>query len=144
LCADIAEAIHITKTNSVPTYGTTAVNHYDPTTKQIEVINFSRGTDVPIYISVNVSLATGVYPTDYEAQIRANYVSHFETFITGQDVDYNALYSSVTTITGVTLNSLTTGIAPAPVGVVNVVMAATETAQMTEAQAATNVVITVT
>jgi hypothetical protein len=94
--ADVAEAIHITKTNSVPTQGTTAVDHYDPTTKQVETINFSRGTNVPIYISINVSLATGVYPTDYEAQIRANFVTHFSTFIIGQDVNYNALLSSVT------------------------------------------------
>lgn len=142
--ADIAEAIHITKTNSVPTHGSENVVHYDPTSKQTETINFDRGTAIPIYITVGISLSAGLYPDDYEAQIRANYVTHFSDFRIGEDVLYNSLFGSVTTIAGVTLNSLTVGVTPAPGGSVDVAMSATELAQMTTAQAATAVVINVT
>ena len=141
--ADIAEAIHITKTNSVPTYGSTAVVHYDTTSKQSETINFSRGTAVPIYISVNISLTAGQYTDDYAAQIRANYVALIAPFRIGDDVKYNSLYGPVTTVGGVTLNSLTVGTGVGPVGVIDVTMSNVQVAQLTAAQAATYVVITV-
>jgi uncharacterized phage protein gp47/JayE len=142
--ADIAEAIHITKTNSVPTFGSESVSHYDTTSKQSETINFDRGTAVPIYISVGVTLAAGQYPDDYEAQIRANYVAHFLPFRIGDDVLYNSLFGSVTSVSGVSVDTLTVGTAPAPVGVIDLDMDIDELAQVTATQAETNIVISVT
>ncbi len=144
--ADIAAAIHNTKVGACPTYGSTTTEHYDTTTKQAKDINYDVGTEVPIFITLGVTLIDGQYDNDYQTQLRDNLIDHFadDSIVRiGTDVDYNALFSPLYQVSGLTINSLKIGIAATPTGTGNITMTSTELSTFTLANAATNLVITV-
>ena len=139
----IAAAIAGNKVSSVPTYGSTTVSHYNTTTKQSENIKYTIGTAVPIYIDVEYTLTDGVYPDDWQVQMRDNLVTHFSTFRIGDDVDYFNLASPLV-IAGVKVTALRIDTTSTPVGVTDEVMSSTQLATFTLAAAATNLTFTAT
>jgi hypothetical protein len=141
--ADIAAAIHNTKVGATPTYGGSSQNHYDTTTKQLKTINYSTGSEIPIYITVTVSLQEGQYDADYQVQIRDNLIAHFADFRIGDDVDFNALYGPLYQVSGITITDLKIDTTSPPANTTDEVMASTELATFTLANAATHLVITV-
>lgn len=139
--ADIAEAIADNKIGSQPTHGATTVPYYNEITSQSKDINFDRGTAVPIYIEVGVTLIEGQYPDDYETQIRDNLITHFADFKIGDDVIYTALYGPLYLVPGIVINTLKIDTTAVPVGVTDEVMSGTQLATFTLADAATHLSI---
>ena len=138
---EIAAAIDDNKTGGVPTHGSQTVSVYNETTSQAKDIHYDIAADVPIYISLNISVTSGVFPEDGEAQIRANYVTSFVGYKTAQDIIYNSLAGPVYQVPGLIVNTLTVGTGAAPVGVIDVPMSALQRASIPEDDAETLIVI---
>ena len=139
---DIAKAIDDNKTAGVPTHGAQTVSVYNETTSQSKDIHYDIAADVPIYIDIDITIVEGAYPEDGDAQIRANYVTHFAGKKIAEDVIYNALFGPVYQVPGLVVNTLKVGTAPSPTGTTDVTMSELQRAQITEAQSATNITIT--
>lgn len=103
---DVATAIANNITIGIPTVGSTAVDIYNPTTKQVKTINFTRATNLPTYIKMTITAATGLFPDDGTDQIKAALVAHYESIEIADDVVYTALYAPIYSVDGVTVNSL--------------------------------------
>ena len=136
--AAVAAAIHENRISSAPTYGGTSVVHYDTRTSQAKTINFDRGTEVPIYIEIGLTLISGQYSDDYQVQIRDHLVTHFEDFRIGDDVIYTELYKPIYSVSGIVVTSLKIDTTASPVNTSDETMSSTQLATFTEADAATN------
>lgn len=136
---DVAQAIANNLTIGIPTVGTTAVDIYNTTTRQTKTINFTRATNLPIYITMTITAATGLFPDDGTDQIKAALAAHFELLEINDDVIYSALYAPIYSVDGVTVNSLFTGIAASPTGTSDITVTNANRATI----AASNISITV-
>jgi uncharacterized phage protein gp47/JayE len=129
---EIAQAIFDTKPAGIVSIGTqsgTAVQS-DGT---LVTVNFERATEVPIYVSANISSTTGVAAS----AIKAALLAVMPTLV-GGDVIYNKLAGAVF-IDGVDdYVSFTIGTAPSPVGTSNIMISATQIATLAES----NIVLT--
>jgi uncharacterized phage protein gp47/JayE len=129
---EIAQAIFDTKPAGIVSIGTqsgTAVQS-DGT---LVTVNFERATEVPIYVSANISSTTGVAAS----AIKAALLAVMPTLV-GGDVIYNKLAGAVF-IDGVDdYVSFTIGTAPSPVGTSNITISATQIATLAES----NIVLT--
>lgn len=119
---DVATAIASNLTVSIPTVGTTSVDLYNETTRQVKTINFTRATNLPIYITMTITGAVGLYPDDGADQIKAAIVAHFESLEINDNVVYTALYAPIYSVDGVTVNSLYTGISASPTGTSDIIV----------------------
>lgn len=131
--ADIAEAIFLKKTLGATPFGTTTVAVDDDQGIPHD-ISFSRPTEIPIYIIVNLTTFTN-YPVTGDADIKQAIIDYAEGlliqgrgFFLGDDVIHSELYTPVNSIQGHTVDSLFIGIAPAPTGVIDLPIAISETA----------------
>lgn len=113
---DVATAIANNLTVGIPTIGTTSVDLYNETTRQVKTINFTRATNLPIYISMTITGATGLFPDDGTDQIKDALAEHFESLEIAENVIYTALYAPIYSIDGVTVNSLFTSSSYSPTG----------------------------
>jgi uncharacterized phage protein gp47/JayE len=120
---DVAEAINLAKTASVPTYGATATVVYDDTTRQAKTINHDRGAEVLVYIEVGYT-EDATFPDDGESQIETQLIAHFSSFELNDDVIYDKLKRPIYAVEGFTLDTLKIGTAPGPVGVTDLAMTA--------------------
>lgn len=120
----IAQAIHNTRPAGIPALGSlsgTAVKSDGTTT----MVAFARATEVPIYVSANITSAVGVASADVKAAIAAAMPT-----LVGGDVVYHKLAGSVF-IAGVDdYASFTIGIAPASVGTISLVIISTQIATL--------------
>lgn len=110
---DVASKILETGPAGIETYGTETESVTD-SEGNVYQIKFSRITEVPIYLIVNL-VTNGDYPVDGDDQVKALLVTFFDTFERGQDVlnwRLDSAFKDIEGITGVT--SILQGTAPAP------------------------------
>lgn len=117
---DIANAIWGSKPIGIGTHGTITQNITDYT-GTVQSVKFSRPTDVPIYVSVSISV-DGTYAGD--AAVKAAIAQYFAGFLLGQDVVTALMYSVLFAVQGVTdVQYIRIGTAPAPTLSNNIVIA---------------------
>lgn len=114
--ANVAAAIGNNIVSGVSTYGSTSVDVYNSTTGRTKTVNFDRATPVPIYIDIEYTPETGVFPTNGEALIKEYLVDLFSELNIGDDVIYNKLYRPIYTVPGVDLSSLEVDVVDPPTG----------------------------
>jgi uncharacterized phage protein gp47/JayE len=98
----------------------------------VGVTNDSQGNphtikyDVPVqtqlYIILNISILTN-FPSGGDADIIANLIDWFADYRIGEEVVTTQLYTPINLTPGVSVSSLLIGIAPAPAGSANIVIA---------------------
>lgn len=129
---EIAQAIQDTRPAGIFDNGTETGSAIKKDGELITV-HFERATEVPIYVSANITSAVGVASADVKAAIQAAMPT-----LLGGDVVYHKLSGSVF-IEGVDdYASFTIGIAPAPVGTSTIAISSTEIATLDN----TNIVLT--
>jgi hypothetical protein len=136
----IAETLWENKAAGIATHGTESRVVTD--TQAIDhTIEFSRPTDVPIYIDLTVKTDADLFPSDGSDQIKAALVAEMDTQLTGEDVIalvYKSIPLEIAGVIDVTA-FLIDDVDP-PVGSVNVVIASREQATL----ASTDIDVTVT
>lgn len=90
-------------------------------------IKFSRPTEVPIYIDIDLRKLDG-FPATGEDDIKAAIIEWFENdsatrLAIGDDVIYSEIYSPCNTVTGASIVDLTSGISASPTGKIDVPIA---------------------
>jgi uncharacterized phage protein gp47/JayE len=112
---DIAETIFSEKAAGVATYGTDTVTVTDEQGIDHD-INFSRPTDLDLYVVFNLIIDTTKWPADGAAQVKAAAVAYGDaTYVTGKDVISAALGAQALTVAGVLDPQLPRiGFAPSP------------------------------
>ena len=117
----IAEAIWQNKPTGIMSFGDTTVAILDSQGLSHNV-SFRRPTEVPIYVSVEITDIGGM-PGDAPAQIAQRILNSANaTYLVGDDVIYSRFYTPVNEVPGHAVNSLTIGTAPAPIGTSNIVI----------------------
>jgi uncharacterized phage protein gp47/JayE len=140
----IAETIQQTKSQGTGTYGAETFSVTDPGSGLPVTIRFDVLTEVPVYVSITVKALPNYASTT--ATLIQNSVSAFlESLPIGGEVFYSQLYPAAqldSAGAGATyyITSLTVGLAPSPVGMVNIPIAFNAAAFCMPA----NVVVTVT
>lgn len=119
LPSDIAQAIWENKPTGIPSIGNTTVQIPD-SQGFLHSISYKQPTEVPVYIDMTIS-SLGTMPGDADAQVKQKLVDYSDKnqFI-GDDVIYSRLYTPINSVPGFTVNSLTIGTAPSPVGMANI------------------------
>jgi len=117
--ADIAAAIFSKVGASIGLTGTTVVSHYDSVSKASYDVRFSRPSDIPIYIIVNLTVDSN-YPADGDTQVENALIAYFETLDLGDDVVHSRLYTPVNTVAGHQIDSIYIGLAASPTGTANI------------------------
>lgn len=137
--ADIAAAIFSTVGAGIGTTGTTAYLYYDPVSGESYTVRYSRPSDVPIYVIVNLTV-DGNYPVDGDTQVENALIAYFEANQSlGDDVIQTALYTPVNTVDGITrIDSIYIGTTPAPAGTANISINVDETAVTSAAEITVN------
>lgn len=115
---EIAKAINANKSIGIPTEGSESITLTDSqgVTKEIK---FQRPTQVPIYVTVNLTI---VDSNEYQGDAAVvdsimsyvNRESDYTSFNVGEDVYQSRLYSPINEIPGHVVDSLFIGIAPNP------------------------------
>jgi uncharacterized phage protein gp47/JayE len=119
---DVAKTIWVNKPTGITSNGNTSVEIIDSQDFP-RIIKFERPAPVVIYIDIALS-TDALFPADGEDQIRSAIISYASTqFSVGDDVIYSRLYTPINSIAGHQVNSLTIGITPTPVGVLNIPIA---------------------
>jgi uncharacterized phage protein gp47/JayE len=137
LSTDIANAIWENKPIGILSYGNTTVSISDIQGFPHD-ISFSRPDGIVIYISIDLTTDAS-YPANGDSLMKQALIDYFiAQFSIGDDVIYSRLYTPINSIPGHEVNSLTIGIAPAPVGMVNIPIAFDEIASLNDV----NIVIT--
>ena len=128
---DIGEAIYLKKTLGATSFGTTTVQVNDDQSIPHD-ISFSRPTEVDIYVIVNLTTFAD-YPVTGDEDIKQAIIDYANgelvigrDFNLGDDIIHSELYTPINSIQGHTVDSLFIGIAPAPSGTVDIVIAITE------------------
>jgi hypothetical protein len=103
--ADIAKAIDDIKTPTIPTHGSQSVVVYNSVTKKNKTIYFDIGAEVPIYIAINITPISGLFPNNGSAQIKSNLVSHFLGYQLSDDITYDIVKAQIYLTSGIILNS---------------------------------------
>lgn len=142
--ADIAETIYNKKSAGCNTFGalTETITNSEGFDKDI---NYSRPTDVDIYIDMDVRQLSG-YPTDGEDQIKAAIIEYFENdsetrLLIGDDVIYSEIYNPINTVDGVSVVDLTVGVSASPTGKVDVTIDFDELARFDTSRISITIVV---
>ena len=114
--ADIAKAIDDQLTVGIGTGGTTAIDVYNDTLREVKTIRFSRATDVDIYIDMVLSINESLFPADGDLQVKEALAGIFNGNSIGVDVIYNKLFQPIYTVPGVIVSQLFIGTSPSPSG----------------------------
>lgn len=141
--ADIAKAISLKKTLGIPAFGGVTEQVIDSQGIPHD-ISFSRPTEVPIYVEVNLTTFSA-YPADGDDLIKQAVVDYANGvlisgrgFFLGDDVIHSELYTPINTIAGHTVNSLFIKISSPPDQTVDIPIAVSEVAQFTVANITVN------
>lgn len=112
--ADIRDALFGAVAAGIATHGSTSGTVVDSMGIS-HTVKFSRPTEVPIYIDVELTKDADTYPSDGDAQVKAALVAYGDTFRTGWDVRSSALLARVFEVPGVLdVTVLDIGTAPNP------------------------------
>lgn len=133
---NIARVILNTKPQGIPTYGATQVI-LDDSQGISHTINFTEATEVPVFISADVTYLDADFAGAKEA-IEQALIDHINTLQVDEDVIYSRLFGVITPFGKAQVNSLTIGLAVTPTGTINIPMASDEAASTVLA----NIVIT--
>lgn len=140
---DLGEAIFVKKTLGVTPFGTTTVQVEDDQGIPHD-ISFSRPTQVPIYVEVNLTTFTG-YPVDGDDQIKQAIVDYAEGnlvagrgFFLGDNVIHSEMYTPINTIPGHTVDSMFIKISSPADQTSDIPIAITETSQFVIANITVN------
>jgi len=136
--ADVAAAIDNNLTAGIGTAGTTAVDVYNDTTMTTKTINFTRATNLTLYVEMTITIVEGVFPSTGDQDIKDALVDLLSTQRIGQDVLYLQLPGAVYETGGLTINSLYLGTSPSPSGTADIVVPANQRAQLLEANITVN------
>lgn len=117
--ADILDTIWLKKTAGTTTHGTTAGQVTDSMDNP-HMLNFSRPTDVDVWVTVNLHTRPG-WPTD-GAQRITNALTAWAVAnqSIGEEVIHSRLFDPVNTVPGISIDSLYIGTAADPAGTANV------------------------
>ena len=122
---DVAEEIWLTQPAGIESYGAISKTVVDSQGFN-QTVKFSRPVEVPIYVIVTISTGTG-FPAGGSDAIKANIIEYSEAeFSVGDDVITSLLYTPINEVEGITAINIKIGIAPAPAGSANIVIAADE------------------
>jgi uncharacterized phage protein gp47/JayE len=117
--ADVASAIFNEKPVGISTFGSTTTGVLDSQGVNHN-INYTRPTDVPIYVIVNLTTNSD-YPPDGDDLIKQNIVDYTDGtlvagrgFFVGDDIINSELYTPTNLILGHTIDNILIGIAPTP------------------------------
>jgi len=140
---DVGEAIFVKKTLGVSPFGTTTVQVDDDQGIPHD-ISFSRPTQIPIYVEVNLTTFTG-YPVNGDDQIKQAIVDYAEGnlvagrgFFLGDDVIHSEVYTPINTIPGHTVDSMFIKISSPADQTSDITIAITETSQFVIANITVN------
>lgn len=134
--ADIADSLLNFVAGGMETFGAITVVVQDDSGND-QSIDFSRGTQVETYITVD-NLETSVnYPTDGDEQIKAALQLYYSSLTLENDVIYNKIISRVDSINGVVNFELFMDTTASPTATDDITITATEVAVIQD----TNVVI---
>jgi uncharacterized phage protein gp47/JayE len=112
--AEIAQAIHESKSGGSALHGTTTENVEDAQ-GLTKVIKFTRPDEIEIYVIANVVKNPATYPSDGDDQIAALLLAAGNEYAAGRDVYSRALSAICFQVTGVlNVTTLYIGEAPAP------------------------------
>jgi len=117
---DVATAIYNNLTVGVATYGTSSVDVYDETTRQITTIYFTRASNVDTYITMTITTVSGLFPDDGQTQIKTAISTFYDGLEINDDVVHNSLFAPIYSIDGVTVNSLFIDVTASPTGTSNI------------------------
>ena len=116
---DIGTVLYQNVAGGIGTFGDETVE-VESLSGQLYEMNFSRPTEVEIYIDIEI-LTNGGYPPNGEDLIRAALIEWFRVNQgIGQKVKYSRLFTPINSVPGFEVTSLTIGITPAPVGTVSI------------------------
>ncbi len=121
----VATAIYNNKTPGCFTNGTTSVVVTDPVTGSIMNIGFFRPTYKPIYVSLSVHPLAG-YSSAVTAAIQNAVTNYLNSLQIGESLTISALYGAAVSVMPnlslpqFSVQTLTAGVAPAPVGTVDI------------------------
>lgn len=104
---EIAEVILATKGLGCATYGSTSVDVVD-TQGYTHTISFTRATEIPIFMSINVTYLTNDTAGAVEA-MKDDLAASINALLAGEDVINSRLYSSITPYGKAQVNSLQVG-----------------------------------
>jgi len=113
LDADIREALWTNTAAGIRTYGTTSGTHVDSQGIS-HTVQFSRPTNVNIYVVVNVTAEQQNWPSDGADQVKAAIVAWGDAQRTGKDVVAAAIVAQTFSVVGVLDATAYIGTAPAP------------------------------
>lgn len=133
---DIADVLWDSKPAGIQTYGGESETITD-SFGNTQTMNWSRGTEVPIYLIVNIT-AGASYPVDGDDQVTALLVAYGSTLINGDDVVNWRLMAGMSAIPGITDLEILQGIAPTPTLTTNIAISATQLATIAEADITVN------
>lgn len=138
---DIIDAIGESKGAGAATYGAES-GYYVSEQGTSHLIYFDRPTEVPIYITVNITTDAD-FPADGQTALQqwiAEYGS--ETFTVGDVVAYYKLYAQIddSEIAGIVSGTMTIGLTASPVGTSNITIDETEIATFDTANIVVNIV----
>jgi uncharacterized phage protein gp47/JayE len=139
LPSDVAQAIWDNKPTGIPSVGNTTVQITD-SQDILHNISYEQPTEKPVYVTMSIT-DLGFMPGDAAAQIKQNLVnfSHSNLFISS-DVIYSRLYTPINAVPGFTVNSLTIGFSPSPVGTANLAIDFDEVASISSDNIIINIV----
>lgn len=144
LNSEIARVIYDEKPTGTPTFGTVTevVNDLQGLPHNI---NFDRPDEVPIYISMDIQV-TGDFPADGQEQLKQAFVDWSNGLLNGcainigDDIVYTQLFIPANSLgCSYVVTALTSGIAPSPVGVVDIPIAFDDLATFDTANITINV-----
>jgi hypothetical protein len=125
---DIIDAIWDTKAAGIQSYGSVSGTAVDSIGNS-HTVYFSRPTDKPIHVIINVTTNPLTYPSNGDDQIKAAVKAFGDTYIIGEDVITTQLYSTVFAISGVEdITKLWIGLVDPPTGAANITIAKDELA----------------
>lgn len=124
--ADVAAAIWATKGGGPATYGTTAYIITD-SAGNAQVINFTRSTPVPVYVTVTL-VRNPMYPTSGDTAVAAAIAAYGALLTTGLSVVDFQLQLSLAAIAGIDRATFAFGRTASPTSNADLVMASDELA----------------
>jgi uncharacterized phage protein gp47/JayE len=112
---DVATAIMDEKPAGIQTFGSTSVSLVD-SQGFTEVINFSRPTEILIYLELDLHVGP-TYPALGDAAVRDAVLAYaHDNFLIGDTVYPDLLYCPIESVPGIQTITLRIGTAPAPIG----------------------------
>ena len=125
----VAALILDAKPAGIQTAGSVTVSVTDPISGASVPTSFSRVTEVPVYLIVNLTTDSD-YPTDGDDQVTAALVDYFSTLEHGEDVLNYKLINAIAEIPGILTIAILQDTSPAPAVSTNISISASQLATL--------------